>query len=138
MGRCADARLVLHRCERHARFCTGRFAQSWTIAATGAVGHRDTVALVATTCFALYLSWTPVESATINGIQGRYILPVLPLFAWLLPDREPALERVTTLAWYPVLVFPVVHARVLPGVIMERYYGSWQVMAASLKLLLLP
>jgi hypothetical protein len=27
---------------------------------------------------------------------------------------------------------------VLPGVIMERYYGSWPVMAASLKLLLLP
>jgi uncharacterized membrane protein len=95
-------------------------------------------ALVATTCFALYLSWTPVDQPTINGLQGRYILPVLPLFAWLLPDREPRLERVTTLAWYPVLVFPVVTLAVLPGVIMERYYGSWQVMAASLKLLLLP
>jgi uncharacterized membrane protein len=93
-------------------------------------------ALVATTCFALYLSWTPVDQPTINGLQGRYILPMLPLFAWLLPDREPRLERVTALAWYPVLVFPVVTLAVLPGVIMERYYGSWQVMAASLKLLL--
>jgi uncharacterized membrane protein len=95
-------------------------------------------ALVATTCFALYLSWTPVDQPTINGLQGRYILPVLPLFAWLVPDPGPRLERVTALAWYPVLIFPVVTLAVLPGVIMERYYGSWQVMAASLKLLLLP
>jgi uncharacterized membrane protein len=94
--------------------------------------------LVATTCFALYLSWTPVDQPTINGLQGRYILPVLPLFAWLVPDPGPRLERVTALAWYPVLIFPVVTLAVLPGVIMERYYGSWQVMAASLKLLLLP
>jgi len=51
MGRCADARLVLHRCERHARFCTGRFAQSWTIAATALLAIVTLSALVATTCF---------------------------------------------------------------------------------------
>jgi len=93
--------------------------------------------LIVATCFALYLSWTPVDKPIVNGLQGRYILPVLPLFAWLLPDRGQRLERVAALAWYPVLAFPVVTLAVLPGVIMERYYGSWPVMAASLKQLLL-
>jgi hypothetical protein len=48
------------------------------------------------------------------------------------------LERVLALAWYPVLLLPVVTLAVLPGVIMERYYGSWPVMAGALKALLLP
>jgi uncharacterized membrane protein len=94
-------------------------------------------ALVATTCFALYLSWTPVDQPTINGLQGRYILPALPLLAWLIPSYGPRLEKAISVAWYPVLIFPIITLAVLPGVIMERYYGSWPVMAASLKLLLL-
>jgi uncharacterized membrane protein len=95
-------------------------------------------ALLTATCFALYLSWTPLDQATINGLQGRYILPVLPLLAWPIPGYGPRLERALALAWYPVLLFPIVTLAVLPGVTMERYYGSWPVMAASLKALLLP
>jgi hypothetical protein len=37
-----------------------------------------------------------------------------------------------------VLLFPVLTLAALPGVIMERYYGSWPVMAESLRALLLP
>jgi uncharacterized membrane protein len=96
------------------------------------------VGLVTATCFALYLSWTPVDQLTINGLQGRYVLPLLPLLAWAIPEYNPRLERALTFAWYPVLLFPLVTLAVLPGVIMERYYGSWPVVAASLKLLLLP
>jgi hypothetical protein len=64
--------------------------------------------------------------------------PLLPLLAWAIPEYNPRLERALTFAWYPVLLFPLVTLAVLPGVIMERYYGSWPVVAASLKLLLLP
>jgi uncharacterized membrane protein len=32
-----------------------------------------------------YILFTPVGQNTINGMQGRYFLPLLPLFIWLLP-----------------------------------------------------
>lgn len=95
------------------------------------------VGVLTATCFALYLSWTPVDHRTINGLQGRYFLPVLPLLAWPVPAYGPRLERALALARYPVLLFPIATLAVLPGVIMERYYGSWELMAASLRALLL-
>ncbi len=95
------------------------------------------VGLVTATCFALYLSWTPVDQATIDGLQGRYFLPVLPLLAWLVPSYGPRIQHQMALLWYPVLLFPLVTLVALPGVIMERYYGSWNVMAESLQALLL-
>ena len=95
------------------------------------------VGVVTSSVFAL-IELDARASAEINGLQGRYILPVLPLLAWPIPGYGPRLERVGALAWYPVLLFPVVTLAVLPNVIMERYYGSWPVMALSLKALLLP
>ncbi len=85
-------------------------------------------------CGALYLSWTPVDKPMIDGLQGRYILPVLPLLGWLVPNRLAALLRP---AWQVVVTFPIVTLVTLPGVIMDRYYGSWPVMKESLRLLLL-
>jgi uncharacterized membrane protein len=96
------------------------------------------VALLTALCAALYMTWTPLGRATINGLQGRYILPVLPLLAWAIPECGPRLERVLAPAWYPVLLFPLMTMAVTPAVIMERYYGSWTIMAESLKALLLP
>jgi hypothetical protein len=93
--------------------------------------------LLTATCFALYLSWTSVGQATINGLQGRYILPVLPLLGWPVPGCGARRERIVALVWFPVLLFPLVTLAVLPGVIMERYYGSWAIMAESLHALLL-
>jgi uncharacterized membrane protein len=79
-----------------------------------------------------------LRQATINGLQGRYLLPVLPLLAWPIPGYGRRLERVLALTWYPVLLFPIVTLAVLPGAIMDRYYGSWPLMASSLRALLLP
>lgn len=94
-------------------------------------------ALLTALCAALYMTWTPLGQATINGMQGRYILQVLPLLAWVVPECGPRLERVLAPTWYPVLLFPLITLAVTPVVIMERYYGSWPVMAESLKALLL-
>jgi uncharacterized membrane protein len=93
--------------------------------------------LLMAVCGALYLSWTPVGQATINGLQGRYILPVLPLLAWVVPSYGRRLEALVQPLWCVVILFPLATLAALPGVIMERYYGSWQVMANSLKALLL-
>jgi len=85
-------------------------------------------------CGALYLSWTPVDKPTIDGLQGRYILPVLPLLGWLVPNRLAALLRP---AWVVIVTFPMVTIITLPEIVMDRYYGSWSVMKESLRLLLL-
>jgi hypothetical protein len=104
----------------------------------GALGLLTFVGLVTALCAALYVTWTPVGQTTINGMQGRYILGVLPLLAWAIPECGPRLERVLAPTWYPVLLFPLMTLAVTPVVIMERYYGSWTIMAESLKALLLP
>jgi uncharacterized membrane protein len=95
-------------------------------------------ALLSAVCAALYITWTPVGWATINGVQGRYLLPVLPLMAWVVPEYGPRLKRMLAPTWYLVLLFPLITIAVTPVIIMERYYGgSWPVMAESLKALLL-
>ena len=104
----------------------------------GLVGAATVLALLTATCFALYLSWTPVAYATINGLQGRYILPVLPLLGWAIPAYGPRLECALMPAWAFVVAFPIVTLATLPPTIMERYYGSWEVMTAAVKALYLP
>ncbi len=103
----------------------------------GVLGLVTVAALVTATSLALYLSWTALEADTINGLQGRYILPVLPLLAWGVPAHRPGIRRWLMPAWYPVLLFPLITLAVTPSVIMERYYGGWTIMADSLKALLL-
>ena len=94
-------------------------------------------ALLTAVCAALYITWTPLGQVTINGMQGRYLLPVLPLLAWAVPEYGSRLERILAPTWYPVLLFPLITMAVTPVIIMERYYGGWPVMVESLKALLL-
>jgi uncharacterized membrane protein len=86
---------------------------------------------------ALYASWTVVGKMTIDGLQGRYILPVLPLLGWAAPVYNPALVRMLSPCWLAVMAFPLVWMVVAPGVVMERFYGSWSDMAQVLKILYL-
>jgi uncharacterized membrane protein len=96
------------------------------------------VTLLGAVCAALYITWTPLGMATIQGMHGRYILPVLPLLAWTIPDYGPRLEPAMEPIWYPIALFPLITLSATPVVIMERYYGSWTVMAQSVKALLVP
>ncbi|PRR83045.1 DUF2142 domain-containing protein [Clostridium vincentii] len=41
------------------------------------------VGVYAVTCFILFLSWTPVESSIIEGVQGRYLVPLIGLLTLL-------------------------------------------------------
>ena len=103
----------------------------------GSLGLLTIGALFTATSLALYLTWTAVGAESVNDLQGRYILPVLPLLAWAIPEYGPAVKRLLMLTWFPVLVFPLMTLAVTPVVVMERYYSSWTIMAESVKALLL-
>lgn len=89
---------------------------------------------------ALYLTWTPVGGATVGGLQGRYLLPLLPLAGWLAPPvtgwAARLRARLRQALWVPVLLFPLATLAVLPGAIIDRYYGSAAAMVACLQALL--
>src|SRR5208283_801512 len=67
-----------------------------------ALGLVTVAALVTATSLALYLTWTVLDADIINGLQGRYILPVLPLLAWGIPEYGPKVKRLLMPTWYPV------------------------------------
>lgn len=101
------------------------------------IGVVAVVLMLASVSATLYASWTAVGKITIDGMQGRYVLPVLPLLGWAAPVYTKPLARFFSPAWWAVVVFPVVTAWVLPGAIMQRFYGSWSGMSDVLKLMYL-
>lgn len=66
-----------------------------------------------------YLSWTRVGAGFVDGVQGRYFLPI----ALLLPCVLPRLDRVRTGWLLPVLMaFPMLSIAVMLYGISTRYY----------------
>ena len=61
-------------------------------------GHR-TVSLLAcflvllATMLVMLMSWTPLGSSVVEGVQGRYFLPVLPLALTALRSRRLVVEQ---------------------------------------------
>jgi hypothetical protein len=99
------------------------------------VGMLTFGAMLLSVSVALYASWTPVGKSTIDGLQGRYMLPVLPLLAWAAPAYRSDIQRLLFPTWIVVAVFPLISLSVLPEAIMMRYYGSWSAMGLFLKAL---
>ncbi|MEG1809711.1 MAG: DUF2142 domain-containing protein, partial [Oscillospiraceae bacterium] len=60
------------------------FARAWSILIALGV-----CALIALIC----MTWTPINFSTIYGIQGRYLLPVLPLLLIALRSDNLTLKR---------------------------------------------
>ncbi|MBW4021939.1 MAG: DUF2142 domain-containing protein [Proteobacteria bacterium] len=71
---------------------------------------------------ALYLSWTPVGMARIDGIQGRYFIPLLPMLLFLLPGvaRLPPLPG--WVWWLAPLAAIVATDATIPGLIAAHFY----------------
>jgi uncharacterized membrane protein len=70
-----------------------------------------------------YLTWTSVSSPVVEGIQGRYLLPMLPTFALCtmgLAGTHPNM-RAAALAW--CAAFPLLTQIVTPLTIIARYLG---------------
>lgn len=45
------------------------------------------------TCFALLLDWTAAGSMVISGVQGRYFIPLLPMFLVVFQNRSIVLKK---------------------------------------------
>jgi hypothetical protein len=74
-----------------------------------------------------YLSWTLVGAADIDGVQGRYALPLLAFLAPALPAFYLSSRRVTFNLVRSALMLPAVGAAacglvVLPHLILVTYY----------------
>ncbi len=95
------------------------------------------IAAILAIAAALYMSWTAVGKDTVDGFQGRYVLPILPLLGWLIPAYGPRLSRMLSPLWIAVFAFPVVLIPTAVWTLMDRYYGSWDNMQAALTALLL-
>lgn len=75
-----------------------------------------TMALVSASQYAL---WTPYGADTLEGVQGRYFLPLAPAAAWILHTRRsPAASLDRALPWLSALSLGVALWAVL-----HRYYG---------------
>ena len=70
-----------------------------------------------------YLIWTAVGATVIEGVQGRYFLPLLPAAALLIGGLLPPAPRLRATAWTLVAGFPLVTAMVVPVAVWARYYG---------------
>ncbi len=102
---------------------------SAVLAATRLTGAHSTktisaAAILATTVAALYatqyLSWTPIGGLAVEGVQGRYFLPVAALLVIALPGWRGTLPRMTSV-W--VGIFPLLSIAVTLRAILIRYYG---------------
>lgn len=69
-----------------------------------------------------YMTWTPVGAARVDGVQGRYFIPMLPILL-LLAGRWPILPpRYHWIWWITPLVALIASAVVIPGLIASTYY----------------
>jgi uncharacterized membrane protein len=71
----------------------------------------------------LYLTWTPVGSSVVLGVQGRYFIPVLAVLALsvsgLRPPRTPATERLMAAT---LLFFSAISFAHVVEILLYRYY----------------
>jgi hypothetical protein len=77
------------------------------------------------TYLALYLTWTPVGAERIEGVQGRYLLPLLALLGLALPRL--ALPRATALrvgCTALVALAGLATIAMLPVLAVRAYYAS--------------
>jgi hypothetical protein len=91
----------------------------WFSAPAAAIGALASIELI---FVALYLSWTPVGMARIDGIQGRYFIPLLPMLLFLLPGSD-LLRRLPRWVWWPAPLAAILATdAALPRLILAHFY----------------
>ncbi len=70
-----------------------------------------------------YLTWTPVGGTRIEGVQGRYFLPLAVILGLGLAGLAPFAPRWRGLAVLAALTAVPITAVTLPAIIMARYFG---------------
>ena len=91
-------------------------------------GWEDTAAPAAIGCIALlglfavlYISWTPLRNPVIEGVQGRYFIPIA-LFAALAMHRPPAGAALSAAQRGVLALYSVVTLLIVPYTLLQRYY----------------
>lgn len=74
---------------------------------------------------ALYITWTPVGKDVIEGIHGRYFIPVLPLFLLALNTQTISLDRAAARVPPLVISYSFVSLIVTLLVLVDRYYVAF-------------
>lgn len=69
-----------------------------------------------------YLTWTPVGFPRIDGMQGRYFLPLLPVLLLVLGRILPLPGRLGWIWWIAPIAALVMLDIHLPGIIRAQYY----------------
>ena len=93
---------------------------SWTGAAAVGLALVGTVFVIYD---AQYLSWTTVGKGAIDGVQGRYFLPFLPMLAIALPAlRVPGGVWVRGVLALPTLALAVAGLGGIPLLVIQTYY----------------
>lgn len=91
---------------------------------------RDKLKIVAILIFSIlliylltYLSWTPVGQEVVEGIQGRYFIPVAPLLFLLLYNRKVLLNIRSSTLGLIIVLFSLFALIISLAVIINRYYA---------------
>ncbi len=71
----------------------------------------------------LYVTWTPVGMARIDGMQGRYFIPLLPMLLFVLPGGIGG-QRVPVWIWWLAPLAAILAMDVtIPRLIEAQFYG---------------
>jgi uncharacterized membrane protein len=71
-----------------------------------------------------YITWTALDSPVLNGMQGRYLLPIFPFLVLGLidPALSNKLHKFKPVVTYLIIIFPLVTAINLLQLLLSRYY----------------
>lgn len=70
---------------------------------------------------ALYVSWTPKAASIVNGIQGRYFIPIMPLLLLMLGTKNKCFKDTHLKAILAISTFIILTCSTLQ--LLLRFYG---------------
>jgi hypothetical protein len=74
-------------------------------------------------CMALYLTWTRVGAIMVEGVQGRHLLPLIPMLALGLPSLKLKQgDMLATLLGLPGMVAAMAGLAAVPPLVVASYY----------------
>ncbi len=88
-------------------------SQNWVVAAILLAAATGAIFVLE------YLSWSPIGGSTIEGVQGRYFLPVVPFLAFILPRGQVRMPPWLLAAF---CFYPALSVVVTVRAIVFRYY----------------
>jgi uncharacterized membrane protein len=71
-----------------------------------------------------YAAWTPFGASYVEGLQGRYFIPLAPAAVWALHSRGLAERLRLRNPGVPLAAFSVVSFGITIWALVERYYGA--------------